>query len=276
LNAIETAHEILSGIPGWKTERVSVSVIDGGLTNRTLLVERDGERFVLRVEDTHTDAFPLDREREAVILRSAYQAGIAPEPVFADPDSGVLLCRYVAGRVLNEDDLRSVTTLHEIAELMRKVHALPPSGYVFDPSSVPGIYADTLRAHAERFSFLQRCLGIVAEIPAPTNPSCCHNDIVAANIIASPSLSLVDWEYACDNDPLFDLASLIGYHDLPDEASRVLLRAYAGDELKWDRLQRQLRLYDALQWLWFASRQVITFEPRIDARLAELEQRLMP
>ena len=71
---------------------------------------------------------------------------------------------------------------------------------------------------------------------------------------------LLDWEYACDNDPLFDLASLIGYHNLSDKKAHDLLSAYAGgpDPAMADLLEEQVRLYDAIQWLWLANRHMIT------------------
>jgi thiamine kinase-like enzyme len=105
---------------------------------------------------------------------------------------------------------------------------------------------------------------------------CCHNDVVASNVIAEPDLKLLDWEYACDNDPMFDLASLIGFHNLGIDRQSVLLNAYAGgmDSGLAERLEIQVRLYDAIQWLWLANRQMITQNTAQAARLEELQQRI--
>ena len=87
---------------------------------------------------------------------------------------------------------------------------------------------------------------------------------------------LLDWEYACDKDPLFDLASLIAYHDISDKKAQDLLSAYAGGESRElaEQLQEQVRLYDAMQWLWLAIRHMITGTADQAARLDELQQRM--
>jgi thiamine kinase-like enzyme len=100
--------------------------------------------------------------------------------------------------------------------------------------------------------------------------------VVAANIVGTSSLKLLDWEYACDNDPYFDLASLVAYHDLGSKHVGMLLDSYAGGrnpEAK-ERLQLQLRIYDAIQWLWLAAKHVV--DPSCDhrARLEQLRHRL--
>ena len=53
---------------------------------------------------------------------------------------------------------------------------------------------------------------MVDAVPPPRAPCCCHNDLVVGNIIAAPEIRFLDWEYACDNDPFFDLGgnSLVG------------------------------------------------------------------
>ena len=89
-------------------------------------------------------------------------------------------------------------------------------------------------------------------------------------------LNLIDWEYACDNDPLFDLASAIGFHNLDERRQQVFLDAYAGgadSELR-ERLARQLRIYDAIQWLWLANRQLASPRSEQARRLEELQQRI--
>ena len=100
--------------------------------------------------------------------------------------------------------------------------------------------------------------------------------MVAANIIGDPALKLLDWEYACDNDPMFDLASLVGFHNLDDDRQSDLLNAYAGgnDFALKEQLDVQVRLYDAIQWLWLANRQVITRTSAQATRLKELQQRI--
>ncbi len=85
---------------------------------------------------------------------------------------------------------------------------------------------------------------------------CCHNDLVAENIVSANGVKFLDFEYASDNDPLFDLAVIVEHHSLSDSAERKLLDAYFGTEAS-DRhreLAAQRRVYAALSWLWERSR----------------------
>jgi thiamine kinase-like enzyme len=80
--------------------------------------------------------------------------------------------------------------------------------------------------------------------------------MVAANIIYSPEVRFLDWEYACDNDPFFDIATVVAHHGLAPDRAEYLLNAYFdGDGDRWsDQLARQTKFYDALYWLWAAAR----------------------
>jgi len=268
--------EALSRIPGWNGKPATWRELKGGLTNRTYLVERADESFVLRLDAAHTSAFNPDRIGEIEIQKQAAAAGLAPELIFAGADSGILLSRYVPGRAWDAADLDDDKNMEALADLLRRVHDLPASGILFDPNGVAKRYAANLKMHHGLHAFALRCKDIIAGISMSGKFRCCHNDVVAANIVADPALKLLDWEYACDNDPMFDLASLIGFHNLVDDRQEVLLNAYAGgnDIVLNERLDAQVRLYDAIQWLWLANRQVITRTFAQAARLEELQRRI--
>lgn len=271
-----TPLDALSRIPGWHASGTTWRELKGGLTNRTFLVERDDESFVLRLDAAHTNVFNLDRVSEIAILKEAAAAALAPELIFADAESGILLNRYVRGTEWNITDLENDNKIEELAELLRKVHALPHSGEKFDPNSVARRYVDKLEKRYALHAFALQCQKIIADMPRSDTILCCHNDVVASNIVGDSSPILLDWEYACDNEPMFDLASLIGYHNLDDGRRSALLSAYAGghDPELAERLDIQVRLYDAIQWLWLANRQMITRTTVQARRLEELQQRI--
>jgi len=70
------------------------------------------------------------------------------------------------------------------------------------------------------------------------------------------SLMFLDWEYACDNDPFFDLATVVEHHELRDSQVTILLDTYfGGDSDRWRKnLEKHRKLYLALLCLWMASR----------------------
>ena len=287
------AHDALAMIPGWDRDTANIEELRGGLTNRVYHVRSGGRECVLRLTAPghpvlhgistsmykpadNSGTFDLDRSCESAILKTAGVAGIAPALLYADSAAGILVMEYLHGRVWQESDLGSRENIEALAELLRRVHALPPCGSRFDLAGHARNYEGHLRENHDLYAFAANCVRIISQSPMHESVACCHNDIVTANIIDSGGLKLIDWEYACDNDPMFDLASAIGFHDLDEDRQQLLLSAYAGgaaSELK-ERLAEQVRVFDAIQWLWLAKRHLLSPHREQARRLEELQQRI--
>jgi thiamine kinase-like enzyme len=204
--------QVLATIPGW--QGASYRELPGGLTNRTLLVEKAGRRAVLKIDPAPRMPPYNPRREEARIQDRAAALGRANGVLYVHET--VLLAEWSEG------------------EVWTRAH------FELD--------AATLVAAESR-------LALIDSMPGPMNLCCCHNDLVAENIIATPQVRFLDWEYACDNDPLFDLAIVVAHHDLSDRHADVLLDAYFdGAGRRWrEQFATQMRLYDALNWLWSAA-----------------------
>jgi len=268
--------QALALVPGMDASAFHIQPMSGGLTNRVYKLSTDDATFVLRLNANHTDAFGLDRFSEVGILAHASAAGLAPEIIHADMNNGILLLRYIDGRVWTSNDLTVSKNLESLAALLRSVHALPLSGKDFDAAAIASGYLNNLSSQQDLHDIGARCKAIIECIAPAEHPCCCHNDVVAANVIVSSDLMLLDWEYACDNDPLFDLASIISYQTLDTVAADTLLKAYAGgvDGDMRERLSEQIRLYAAMHWLWLASREVLSPNRNQARQLAALQKML--
>lgn len=276
MSATMNAFEALARVPGWDTDTVSVEELKGGLTNRTYYVQDKDRRCVLRLDSEQAVDFQFTRSCELAVQADACRAGLAPEIIHADADAGILVSEYLPGYVWQEHDLQSTAKLESLAGLLRRVHALPLCGTRNDMTDVAVQYERYLERGHGLHAFASRCVAIVSSIPVRDDVACCHNDIVAANVIEDSTLKLIDWEFACDNDPLFDLASAIGFHNLDARRSDILLSAYAGgsDGALRAQLAEQVRLFDAIQWLWLAARHLVLPSRWQARRLEELQQRI--
>ena len=276
MSAANDPRRAIARVPGWSGAEFAVEKQAGGLTNRTYRLTRGKESFMLRLDATHEPDVGLDRDCELRVLKRASAAELAPDIVFADVEAGLLVTRVVEGRPWSRQDLNDRRKLVLIAELLRKVHTLPGSGRRYRADSIAAVYSSKLEAAPRLNAFGERCARIAADSTSAEEIRCCHNDVVAANVIGDESLTLLDWEYACDNDPLFDLASLIGYHDLNRRLADVLLNAYTGGAKPEhrERLKALLRVYDALHWLWLAVRQAVSPDAQQARRLRELQRRI--
>jgi thiamine kinase len=276
MSGLLCAWDAIALVPGLDADNVSIMELKGGLTNRSFQVIHGDDTFVLRLDAEHTRLFNLDRVSELAILRSASDKGIAPELVHVDVDQGILLCRFLPGSVWTADHLEDQRNIDALCELLRRVHALPLSGVVFDAVAVARRYAVNLESRQGLHAFALHCEDVIGRAHTAGTVACCHNDIIAQNVIATPQLKLLDWEYACDNDPFFDLASLVGYHNLDDRLANALLESFAGgaDSERREHLAEQVRVYDAIQWLWLANRHRLSPNPQQATRLENLQQRI--
>jgi len=257
MTALPEPMAALRQVPGWQHANVRLEVLAGGLTNRTYRVIRGDDEFVLRLAAADESGAGINRQRELAVHAAAARAGIAPPLLHADARQGLLLYRYLPGRVWTAADLDDPARLDMVATLLRLVHELPLSGHALDAGAVGARYLQGLRGAGQLHDQGRAVARWLANSGPVAELRCCHNDVVAGNLVEASSLMLLDWEYAADNDPLFDLASLIAFHELDAAATQRLLGAYLGSvgPEAFERLERQLLVYRALSWLWFANRE---------------------
>lgn len=275
MNRQLTVDQALEQVPGWQPSNVKIEELSDGLTNRVFLVRSTDGACVLRLASDHISP-GIDHVRELQILQTAASAGIAPPIVYSDPALGILVTEHLDGRVWQASDLDDEQNLEQLALLLRRVHALPKCARHMDPVAIAGRYLRLLESQHDLSTFASHCVEVIRKNAGGGMTACCHNDVVASNVIQGRALQLIDWEYASDNDPLFDLASLIGFHDLAEKQQQILLHAYAGgasNELT-ERLAGQMRLFDAIQWLWLATRQLKVPDESQANRLQALQQRV--
>ena len=245
----EAVESALARIPGW--QGADYSALEGGLTNTSWLVSKGDRKAVLKV-DARPRGEPFSpRRAEAQLQMRAAAAGLA-NAVLHVSDT-ILLTEYVEGTTWSAGSLEVDENLDQLAAALKQLHSLPLTGRSFDAISAARQYAAKIHdANAER---VQECLAKIEAMPLPHNLCCCHNDLVAANIICTPEVRFLDWEYACDNDPFFDIATIVAHHKLSPERAAYLLNAYfEGDGKRWQgQLARQAEFYDALHWLWEAA-----------------------
>ena len=238
------------------------------MTNRLYLVDANGHRAVLKIDDLPRTAPYNSREAEARVQTAAADQDLAGRVLFVDAQT--YLSEYLEGQVLAPPDLLVEQNLIDLAIALKRLHALPLTGRTFDAANAATRYLANIADKDKEVA--RHCAQIVTTMRAPQILKCCHNDLVAENIIRATHLRFLDWEYACDNDPFFDLATIIAHHELHDDQADLLLNAYCdGDGARWrPHLQKQMRLYDALHWLWLAAR-----PDRDAALLARIAGRLL-
>jgi thiamine kinase-like enzyme len=241
----------------WPGREARFEVLGGGITNHNGKVEVDGETFVLRVAGRDTDLLGIDRSVELAATRAAAALGIGPEVVdFVEPE-GWLVTRFVAGEVPGIEPMREPRMLERVAAALRAFHDGPPIRGTFDSFRVVETYRETaLGRGGEVPADYDWAREIAREIEARRGgapPVPCHNDLLNANFLDDGErLVIVDWEYAGMGDRFFDLANFSINHELGQEETETLLRAYAGElrgeDVRATRLMRFMSDFREAMW----------------------------
>jgi len=209
----------------------------GGLTN---LVFRAGD-LCLRIPGKGTEEY-INRANEAVAAREAAKAGVSPQVLHADADTGVMVTRFIAGaQTMSPEKFRErAGSPARAGEAFRKLHA---SGAVFPfrfelfsmiddylkvlstkDVTLPAGYHDVVReAGSVRSALAAHPLPLVA----------CHCDPLCENFLdTGERMWIVDWEYSGMNDPLWDLGDLSVEGKFDADQDEELMRAYFGGEAR--------------------------------------------
>jgi thiamine kinase len=238
-------------------------------------VLRDGNAYAVRVAVANSYDLGLDRAWEARVLERAVAAGLAPELTYSDPQRGILIARWVEGRLWSPADVRRQSNISRMAELLRRLHALPmpaparvmgPAAWINhysaaalqnvrrDPGAGGALAGTSVPRTAEALRNAATArLAAFAALPSVA-PVVCHSDLHTLNLVdRGRSLVLLDWEYAHAADPLWDLAGWSANNDLPHDLKRELLAGYAGrppTPSDYVRLELLGWLYDYVCLLW--------------------------
>jgi thiamine kinase-like enzyme len=253
----------------------TVETLAGGVVNRTFRVRGSSADWVVRLGGATDAALAISRVGERQIHAEAAAHGFAPAIVHADPDSGVLVTAFAHGEVPTREQLRSPEMLRALGARLGELHRLPL------PRTVRRLDVhDALLHHLEqqavppgpmsRDDLSARLRWSLASY-RQSGLALCHNDLHHRNMLVGDRLLFVDWEYGGVGDPLFELAAIIGYHDLDEDQRGVLLSAHGGD-FKPVHVAEMCLVFDCLYALWLdTARAWQTLEPsHREALLARL------
>jgi len=248
----EAAQRMLQAIPGMAGAALLRTLSDGP-TNTSFLAACDGKQYVFRLDKPEAARLGLNRLNEHRVSQVVFESGLAPEPLYFDPASGVYLRRFQAGKSWTASDLACPGNLERLARLLRRLHGLTAHGDAFDPVAAVRRYAAQVDSEESRI-LLAQAESLAEKIQAASPGTVlCHNDLVCQNILEGEPLMLIDWEYAGLGHRFFDLAVVVQHHALAPALIRGFLESYLGRPATGDEmteLELQCRFYACLLQLW--------------------------
>ena len=235
---------------------ISIETLGGGVVNRTVRVRSTVGDWVVRWAGSADAALGIDRRSELLAQRIAAAAGYAPAVVHAEAASGLLVLEQVAASPVTREAMGTSALLARLAERVRGLHALPVPERLPQvlPPRVLERYLHRPIASTSPLAHLPLGRWVEATLARyePLGLAFCHHDLHHGNILDASPLRFVDWEYAGVGDPAFELAAIIGYHDLSTAATRSLVGAY-DPGLDIERLSIARVLFDLIHALWLEA-----------------------
>ncbi len=227
LDALLDTLECLRGQPR------QVARLEGGLTNTNYRVTTPVRDVVVRVSSKDDSLLAIDRDAEEANSRAAAVSGAAPQVVEYVPEHSLLVVAYVPGRTFTSADIGTAANLPRLAAVCRQLHAGPRFVTDFDMFEVQRRYLDTVQeqgfkvpdGYLDLGPTVERIRLVLAAEEVATVP--CNNDLLAANVIDDGTrLWLIDYEYAGNNDPCFELGNLASESNLTVDELTTLVSAY--------------------------------------------------
>jgi thiamine kinase-like enzyme len=256
-----TLDEALTRVPLLKGADPARAVRVGGLTNVNYLIGLGAQQVVLRLPGVGTSEY-IDRTAEEAAARSAAAAGVNANVLFFDATDGLMVTRFVDDVVvMSPDRFRDLDAVARAGRAFRQLHTTAaPFSTDFKLFEMIDEYRQLLAAKGATLpAGYERLLAqadqtrrALASAPRPLVPS--HCDPLCENFLDDGRrMWLIDYEYAGNNDPMWDLGDLSVEAGFGPEQDAALLRAYFGGEPPPSEVGRMVAyqaMCDVLWTLW--------------------------
>ena len=259
----EEVFDTLAGIDGFGDCRPDNTTVErlGGLTNRNYRIDCEHGRYVLRLAGEGTSDY-IDRETELYNASIASEAGVNAEIIHFDTATGTMICRYIDNAVtMDIDGFRNLEVLKRTGHAFRKLHDcgrdFKGQFELFDQvdqylAVLKKLEAALPDGYTEVQQDAEQVRAALAMHDLPNRP--CHCDPMVENCIDNGEMVyIIDFEYAGNNDPMWDLGDLSVEGDFNEEQDRVFLAAYFGHEpsaFDHGRMVMYKAMCDLLWTLW--------------------------
>jgi thiamine kinase-like enzyme len=216
-----------------------ISELGGGLTNWNYRVDTISGTYVLRIGQPSATLLAINRENERMNTERAYLAGVGPALRYALPPENVMVLDWLEAKTLNAFQIQSQPELLlRIAQSLRLLHAGPKFQGNFQFPSLRSQYLKTVLnagyflpdeyLHYEPLVIeLEQAMALNPESTVP-----CHNDLLAENFLDDgKKIWIIDYEFAGQNEPSFELGNLASESSLGFEQIEKLCNAYWQNQL---------------------------------------------
>lgn len=210
-------------------EPMTAKELHDGLSGAKLfLVTAKSKTYVMRFSPSaHLDPC------EIACLQIASDNGYGPHLYAIDPDQRYVIMEYVDPHPISNEDRASKQYYRALGEVVSKMHHGP--NFPEHESIVTQIEhdIDQLKKYTSLTNLVTRMkkmLPVIQKAVASVSTKApCHNDLNPTNTLyTGSSFKIIDYEAAGQDDPYYDVATVIQFNCLDPESEEELLDAYLG------------------------------------------------
>lgn len=233
----------------------------GGLTNRNYKIDCEHGSYVLRLAGEGTNDY-IDRKTELHNASIASDAGVNAEIVHFDVQTGTMICRYIENSVtMDSAGFQDLNALKRTGRAFRQLHDcgrdFKGQFELFQQidqylTVLKDLGADLPSGYTEVQKDAEQVRTALSAFTLPNKP--CHCDPMVENCIDNgEKMFIIDFEYAGNNDPMWDLGDISVEGGFNDEQDHVFMTAYFGREpaaFDAGRMVMYKAMCDLLWTLW--------------------------
>lgn len=263
--SVSEIRNIYHVITGEKAARIEP--LKAGFSNHSYLINN---HRVLRIKKPLKDRF-YDAAIESAVIASIAPLKISESVLYFNDGDGTKLSAFLP-RTTKIVGLPTDKQVVLVAKALRKLHrAKLATGRSFDLFERLNYYKSKCVDFVDTV-YERKTIASVRRFYDEDPFVLCHNDVVNGNLLfRANKVFIIDFEYAADNNPLFDLASFLSENDIEDERlRRLFLRTYFGrrcEERIYRRLTRIIAVQDIL-WYYWAQMHYVSGKELIYKRIA--------
>lgn len=244
----------IAAVPAWRGKSAEYEPVGGGISNANwrVIVGGDEQSYFVKVPGKGTEMF-IDRDAAHDASVKAHAAGVGARVVHYDRETGVEVFEFIEGlRTATNGDFLDDTVRRNAVRALRAFNRGQPLDLdktLFDMIDEHFEQVRALDGHVpEDFDWLcaryREARSALEASGLDMVP--CMNDTLAGNFLldGGNNVTLVDFEYASNNDRCSELALWFGEMFFPPEIEREVLEEYFGRVD--DRITSRIALFKAL------------------------------
>jgi len=233
-----------------------IEPVKKGLNNRSFKFKCKDDCYIYRHPDINASKV-IDRKKEAASLYLAKSLGVDNTLIHIDEDEGWKISKYI--ETTEEFDFCDLRHIKMLSDKLKCLHdSKRKVGFTFNYKSE----ADKMIEYEKFIDALsyrkveelrQRMLPIFDWLSNhPWQKSLCHNDLYEPNLlVAGDNLTIIDWEFAGDNDIGYDICKLFSLQNSKCEDIDKWLFPYFGRETTGDEKLHLLSCASIIYYYWY-------------------------